>query len=98
MNRTSTLRFGTALMVTVSGLSLALPTQAGELLFASTGDTVVSIGERVSQMKGQNQVRMQGGAVVSILDAADYRLNDDRPVDLYSGRVTVAGGVGSTVA
>src|SRR3546814_482802 len=97
MNRTSTLRFGTALMVTVSGLSLALPTQAGELLFASTGDTVVSIGERVSQMKGLKQVRMKGGAVVSILDAADYRLNADGSIDLYAGSVTVAGGDGSTV-
>src|SRR3546814_6335625 len=72
----SDLRFGTALMVTVSGLSLALPTQAGELLFASTGDTVVSIGERVSQMKGLKQVRMKGGAVVSILeDRKSTRLN-----------------------
>src|SRR3546814_18187084 len=96
MNRTSTLRFGTALMVTVSGLSLALPTQAGELLFASTGDTVVSIGERVSQMKGLKQVRMKGGAVVSILDAADYRLNADGSIVLYAGSVPVEGGDGST--
>src|SRR3546814_17052663 len=48
-------------------------------------------------MKGLKQVRMKGGAVVSILDAADYRLNADGSIDLYAGSVTVAGGDGSTV-
>src|SRR3546814_12097578 len=48
-------------------------------------------------MKGLKQVRMKGGAVVSILDAADYRLNADGSIGLYAGSVTVAGGDGSTV-
>src|SRR5690606_19151884 len=43
------------------------------------------------------QVRLDNGAVVSVLDTADYRINADGTVDLYAGSVTVAGGDATTI-
>lgn len=91
------LRLGAALMVTASSLSLATPAFAAHILFSSKGDTQPQIGERVNQIAGLKQVRLDDGAVVSVLDTADYRINADGTVDLYVGSVTVAGGDATTI-
>ena len=97
MTSNPTLRFGTALLATVSSLSLAAPALAADVLFSSKGDTALSLGERVHQVDGLKQIRLDGGATVSVLDAADYRINADGSVDLYAGSLTIAGGDGETV-
>ncbi|MBL9071840.1 MAG: hypothetical protein JNM03_17800 [Sphingopyxis sp.] len=91
------IRLSAVLMATVSGLSLAIPAQAAHILFSSKGDTLPSVGERVHQVDGLKQIRLDGGATISVLDAADYRINADGSVDLYAGSVTVASGAGETV-
>ena len=90
------LRLGTALMVSASSVSLAMPALAADVLFSSKGDRALSIGERVHQLDGLRQVRLDSGATVSVLDAADYRINADGSVDLYAGTLTVAGGEDET--
>ncbi|MCW0199594.1 hypothetical protein [Sphingopyxis sp.] len=97
MTANPNLRFSAVLMATVSGLSLATPALAADVLFSSKGDTALSLGERVHQVDGLKQIRLDGGATVSVLDAADYRINADGSVDLYAGSLTVASGAGETI-
>ena len=97
MTANPNLRFSAVLMATVSGLSLATPALAADVLFSSKGDTALSLGERVHQVDGLKQIRLDGGATVSVLDAADYRINADGSVDLYAGSLTVASGSGETI-
>ncbi|RIA44682.1 hypothetical protein DFR49_2941 [Hephaestia caeni] len=97
MNANPNLRFGAMLMATVSALSLATPALAADVLFSSKGDTALALGERVHQVDGLKQIRLDSGAIVSVLNVADYRINADGSVDLYAGNLTVAGGAGETI-
>ncbi|WP_432767571.1 MAG: hypothetical protein HEQ22_08960 [Sphingopyxis sp.] len=90
------LRRATALLVTASSLSLGAPALAGDILFSSKGEKTFELGARVNQVEGLKQVRLADGAIVSVLNAADYRINADGSVDLYAGSVTVASGSGTT--
>lgn len=85
------LRAAGLLLMGASGLALAAPLAANELLF-TTGKTVPETGQRTGQTSGLTQIALTGGGVVSIVDAADYRINADGSVDLYEGTVTVAAG------
>ncbi|ALJ14837.1 hypothetical protein [Sphingopyxis macrogoltabida] len=91
------LRLATALLVGASSLSLAAPAFAGDLLFSSKGDKSFEFGARVNQLDGLKQVRLDDGAVVSVLGVADYRIDTDGSVHLYAGSLTVAGGDGTTI-
>lgn len=85
------LRAAGLLLVGASGLALAAPLAANELLF-TTSKAVPETGQRTEQRTGLTQVALTGGGTVSIVDAADYRINADGSVDLYEGTVTVAAG------
>ena len=91
------LRIGTVLMATVSALSLATPALAAHVIFSSKGDRTLDVGARTQQVGGLKQIGLDGGATVSILDAADYRINADGSIDLYGGGLTVAAGAGETI-
>ena len=91
------LRLGTALLVSVSGLSLTTPAFAAHILFSSKGDRTLDVGARTQQVSGLKQIQLDSGATVSILDAADYRINADGSIDLYGGGLTVAAGAGETI-
>lgn len=97
MTRTSTLRFGTALMASASSLCFAAPALAGDVLFSTMQDISIEDGARINQIGGLTQVRLNSGAIVSFVEAANYRINADDSVDLYAGSVTVAGSDGTTV-
>lgn len=97
MTTTPKTRLATLLLLGTSSLSFAGPVLASDILFSSKGDTVLQLGERINQLDGLKQIQLDNGAVVSILNAADYRINADGSVDLYAGSVTVAGGNGTTV-
>ena len=84
------------LLVGASALALAAPLSANELLF-TTSDARPETGQRIDQRAGLTQVALTGGGTVSIVDAAEYRLNADGSVDLYEGTITVASGAGREV-
>ena len=89
-----------ALMLSASLLALAAaePAKAAGVLFSNTGRQEVATGQRTSTGAGVLQVRTDSGATLSFVDEADFRINADGSVDLYSGSVTVAGaGSGVTV-
>lgn len=88
-----------ALLLSASAIALcAMPAQANEVLFSNIGRNRVDPGERVTTGGGVLQVRLDSGATVSFVEEADFRLNPDGTIELYSGSVTVAGaGSGTTV-
>jgi len=79
------------LLVGASGVALAAPLAANDLLFTTSEARPVT-GERIDQRAGLTQVALTGGGTVSIVDAAEYRLNADGSIDLYEGTITVAAG------
>lgn len=81
----------TALVLGASTLALAGPAQATETFFSSN-QLSVSEGDRMNQVAGVTQVRLNNGATASFIDAADFRVNADGSVDLYAGGVTVTAG------
>lgn len=82
------------LLLGASGLALgAQPLAANQLLF-TTADVRPVAGERIDQRGGVTQIALTGGGTVSIVDAAEYRLNADGSIDLYKGAITVAAGGG----
>lgn len=83
-----------ALLLTASATALAQPASAMDVLFSSREGARVTYGQRVSQADGVTQIRLDSGAVLSFVEGADYRINEDGSVDLYAGGVTVAGGEG----
>ncbi|WP_296719610.1 hypothetical protein [Erythrobacter sp.] len=93
LNTTSSMIFvrsARLLLVGASGLALSAPLAANQLLF-TTSEAQPATGERIDQRGGLTQVALTGGGTVSIVDAAEYRLNPDGSVDLYEGSITVAG-------
>ena len=84
------------LLLGASALALSAPLAANELIF-TTGNTRPETGQRIDQRGGLTQVVLTGGGMVSIADAAEYRLNADGSVDLYEGSITVAGTEGREV-
>lgn len=84
------------LLLGASALALSAPLAANELIF-TTGNTRPETGQRIDQRGGLTQVALTGGGMVSIADAAEYRLNADGSVDLYEGSITVAGTEGREV-
>ena len=81
------------LLVGASGLALSVPALANEVLF-TTSEARPATGERIDQRGGLTQIALNGGGTVSIVDAAEYRLNPDGSIDLYKGAITVAAGGG----
>lgn len=79
------------LLVGASGLALSAPLAANQLLF-TTSEARPETGQRVDQRSGLTQIALTGGGTVSIVDAAEYRLNADGSIDLYEGSITVASG------
>jgi hypothetical protein len=85
------------LLVGASGLALSAPLAANQLLF-TTSEARPETGVRTDQRAGLTQIALTGGGTVSIVDAAEYRLNADGSIDLYEGTITVAaGGAGEVV-
>ncbi|HEY6814884.1 MAG TPA: hypothetical protein VI168_05025, partial [Croceibacterium sp.] len=93
--RSSARRSLQALLLSASAIALVSPAMAAEVVFASDSGYEIEPGRRVSQTSGVTQVQLDSGAVLSFVDAADYRLNADGSVDLYAGSVTVAGAAGA---
>ena len=85
-----------ALLLGASALAMNAPLAANDLLF-STNNARPETGLRMDQRGGLTQVALTGGGVVSIVDAAEYRLNADGSIDLYEGAITVAGAEGREV-
>jgi len=85
-----------ALMLGASALAMSAPLAANELIF-TTSDAQPETGLRVDQRGGLTQVALTGGGMVSIVDAAEYRLNADGSIDLYEGSITVASAEGREV-
>jgi hypothetical protein len=84
------------LLVGASGLALSAPLAANQLLF-TTSEARPETGQRIDQRAGLTQVALTGGGTVSIVDAAEYRLNADGSIDLYEGTITVAGSEGREI-
>jgi trimeric autotransporter adhesin len=84
------------LLVGASGLALSAPLAANQLLF-TTSDAQPETGQRIDQRAGLTQVALTGGGTVSIVDAAEYRINPDGSIDLYEGAITVAAGASGEV-
>lgn len=84
------------LLVGASGLALSAPLAANQLLF-TTSEARPETGVRTDQRAGLTQIALTGGGTVSIVDAADYRLNPDGSIDLYEGAITVAAGAAGEV-
>ncbi|RIV91442.1 hypothetical protein D2V17_03040 [Aurantiacibacter xanthus] len=83
-----------ALLLGAATLAVAsAPAQAADILFASSGSTASS--QTVAD-GGVTQIRMDSGAVVSIVGPAEFSL-DGETITLANGGVTVAGGTGSGV-
>ncbi|MBU7579206.1 MAG: hypothetical protein KAF27_01865 [Porphyrobacter sp.] len=82
-------RAGRLLLIGASGLALNAPLAANELLF-TTNEARPETGQRIDQRGGLTQIALTGGGLVSIVDAAEYRINADGSVDLYEGTITVA--------
>ncbi|MDY7097268.1 MAG: hypothetical protein SXU28_03935 [Pseudomonadota bacterium] len=80
----------TLLLVGASSIALVPSVQANEILYTSQEDRVRT-GDRVSQTSGVTQISLTGGGTASFVDAAEYRINEDGSIDLYSGSVTIAG-------
>jgi hypothetical protein len=85
-----------ALLLGTSALAMSAPLAANDLIF-TTSEARPEVGLRVDQRGGLTQVALTGGGMVSIVDAAEYRLNADGSVDLYEGAITVAGAEGREV-
>lgn len=84
------------LLLSASVLALtAVPLSAHEVLFSASGLGDVPTGERVTTTAGVLQLKLDNGATLSFVDAADFRINADGSVDLYAGSVTVAAVDGS---
>lgn len=80
------------LLFTASALALsANSAHASEIIFSSSGQTGIKTGERVTQLSGVTQIKLDDGAMLSIVDGAEYQINADGTVELFSGSVTVAG-------
>lgn len=79
------------LLVGASGLALSAPLAANQVLF-TTSEARPETGQRIDQRAGLTQIALSGGGTVSIVDAAEYRLNEDGSIDLYEGSITVASG------
>ncbi|NCP15036.1 MAG: hypothetical protein GW858_12880 [Sphingomonadales bacterium] len=79
------------LLVGASGLALSAPLAANQLLF-TTSEAQPATGQRIDQRAGLTQIALTGGGTVSIVDAAEYRLNEDGSIDLYEGAITVTSG------
>lgn len=79
------------LLVGASGLALSAPLAANELLF-TTSEARLGTGQRTDQRAGLTQIALTSGGLVSIVDAAEYRINADGSIDLYEGTITVAAG------
>jgi len=84
------------LLVGASGLALSAPLAANQLLFTTSEARPVT-GQRTDQRAGLTQIALTGGGTVSIVDAAEYRLNPDGSIDLYEGSITVASGAAGEV-
>lgn len=84
------------LLVGASGLALSAPLAANQLLFTTSEARPVT-GQRTDQRAGLTQIALTGGGTVSIVDAAEYRLNPDGSIDLYEGTITVASGAAGEV-
>ncbi|OYX66033.1 MAG: hypothetical protein B7Y88_06150 [Sphingomonadales bacterium 32-64-17] len=83
-----------ALFLGVATLAVAsAPSQAADILFTSSGNTASS--QSVAE-GGVAQIRMDSGAVVSIVGPAEFSL-DGEEITLANGGVTVAGAEGSGV-
>ena len=99
--RTSRLhrRIAGGLLLTVSGLALALPAHAKNAIY--TTDRAVAAaaekGERVTQQGGLTQIRLDNGGTASFVDGASFQIRADGSIDLFAGSVTVAGGEGGPV-
>src|SRR5690606_5648234 len=91
LRRSSARRPLQALLLSASALAVAAPAAAAEVVFATDRGFEPVLDRRTSQTSGVTQIRLDSGAVLSFVDAADYRLNADGSVDLYGGSVTVAG-------
>jgi len=78
------------LLIGCSSLALSVPSLANEVIFSSS-PTPVQLGQRTSQSSGVTQIALTGGGTVSIVDAAEYTINPDGSIDLYSGSITVSG-------
>jgi hypothetical protein len=84
-------RSARVLLVGCSGLALSAPLAANQLLF-TTSEARPETGQRIDQRGGLTQIALTGGGTVSIVDAAEYRINEDGSIDLYEGSITVASG------
>lgn len=87
MTSSRTLR---VLLVGCSGLALAVPASANDVIFTSSG-TQIQPGKRVVQPAGITQIKLTSGAIVSITQGAEYTINDDGSIDLHKGSITVTG-------
>ncbi|MFL0671754.1 MAG: hypothetical protein ACJLS3_10145 [Erythrobacter sp.] len=85
-----------ALLLGTSALAMSAPLVANDVIF-TTSEARPEVGLRTDQRGGLTQVALTGGGMVSIVDAAEYRLNADGSVDLYEGAITVAGAEGREV-
>ena len=91
-----TCRRAVALLLTASTLAMSHPALAAEVLFSTDANARAEVDRRVSQAGGVSQFRLDSGAVVSFVEAADYRINADGSIDLFAGSVTVAGAPSAT--
>ncbi|MBU1756787.1 MAG: hypothetical protein KJ703_07370, partial [Alphaproteobacteria bacterium] len=90
------LRIVSTLLVGASGLALATPSLANDVLF-NQSEAAFEEGKRMTQSAGLLQVSLTGGGVASFVDGADFTINRDGSIDLYGGAVTVAGAEGSEI-
>ena len=86
----------TVLLIGCSGLALATPALANDVLF-STAEVRPQTGQRTNQVVGLTQIALTGGGTASVVDAADYTVNADGSIDLYAGSLTVAGTAGREI-
>ena len=86
----------TVLLIGCSGLALATPALANDVLF-STAEVRPQTGQRTNQLAGLTQIALTGGGTASVVDAADYTVNADGSIDLYAGSLTVAGTAGREI-
>ncbi len=85
------------LLVTASAIALGTHSaQAAEVIFSNAGQAQVEIGERVTQASGLTQIKLDNGAMLSFVDGAEYQINADGSVELFSGSVTVSGAPNGT--
>ncbi|MFM5908881.1 MAG: hypothetical protein ACKOPO_15035, partial [Novosphingobium sp.] len=93
-------RLSSAFLATASVLAFASPALgASTTLYATDSNLARSAneGQRVTQVSGVTQIRLETGGTASFVAGASFQIRTDGSIDLFSGTVTVASGDGAPV-